>query len=303
MSQRKPEQPIPTERFERVIAFAADEADGLGHAAIDNRHLLFALSAESKGLARAVLERFNITSAAIHELLAEPSVLHDRVEGQLELASEVRATIQRAGEIAEEWQHRTLDTEHLLYAAVVTPSSLDELLNSLNVKPPEILSALAEVQAAAPQQSVREEAAHAYRLTLESAWVLSSAAQLARESGSVQVDARHVLVALMQRDSSLASLFSNVFHLEIEQLGELLLAPGRALATIQSIGLSDEAQVIIGYAVGEAWNRRHQSVRPIHIALGLARATGNSALNLLSSLGVSQAALLDELATRIHAYQ
>src|SRR5690606_40677465 len=70
--------PVPTERFQRVLAFASDEADGLGHGFVTCQHLLYALSRESKGLATAVLEQLGITPEALHEQLAEAAAYHDR---------------------------------------------------------------------------------------------------------------------------------------------------------------------------------------------------------------------------------
>ena len=55
------QRPVPTERFNRVLAFASDEADGLGHGYVTCQHLLYALSRENKGLAHAVLDAMQVT--------------------------------------------------------------------------------------------------------------------------------------------------------------------------------------------------------------------------------------------------
>jgi hypothetical protein len=60
--------------------------------------------------------------------------------------------------------------------------------------------------------------------------------------------------------------------------------------------LEEEVQRILGYAIGEAWNRGHLAVTPLHIAMGLARADLNAALDILAELGVSQAELVDAVA-------
>jgi hypothetical protein len=59
--------------------------------------------------------------------------------------------------------------------------------------------------------------------------------------------------------------------------------------------LSDEVQRILGVAIGEAWNRGHMAVKPIHVAMGLARTERCVALELLADFGVPQADLLDAL--------
>ena len=85
--------PLPTERFQRVLAFASDEADGLGHGFVTCQHLLYALSQESKGLATAVLQALGITSDALHSLLAGAAAVHDRTgQGRIDLADEAKDT-------------------------------------------------------------------------------------------------------------------------------------------------------------------------------------------------------------------
>lgn len=283
-----PAPPELTERFQRVLAFAADEADGLGHAYVDNRHLLYALSVESRGIAHAALERVGITSTLIHEVLAEPSVLHDRVEGQLEASGEVQTAIERAADIAVNWGDRSLDTGHLLYAILIKPSSLDELLNSLNVPPNTILEHLYQLRDSAPPSDIREEATYAYRLTLESGWVLSGAATAARRSGMTTATSLHLLVALMQQDTVIQAAFSEYFQLDVAQLAPRVSSTGAEVFSNVFVMLSQEVQTIVGFAIGEAWNRGHQSVRPVHILMGLTRLRGCSALEALAHFGVSQ---------------
>ncbi len=296
-------RPVPTERFERVIAFAADEADGLGHAFIDNRHLFYALAAEGRGLARATLDKVGITAQTIHDILAQPSVVHDRITGQLEIAGELRETLQRAGDIAQKWQQRTLDTEHLLYGSLIKPSSLDEILNTLGLKPNIILSKLYELQRSAPPAAEKENGSRSYRLTLESSWVLGTASQLAVEAGSHAIDSKHLLLALVQRDRRLSEIFNKSFQLTFELMQPLIFGQSHVERTTANIKLTDEVQRILGYAIGEAWNRGHHTTQPRHIALALVRTTGCSALNFLADLGVSQADLFDELEPLVKSSQ
>jgi hypothetical protein len=69
-------------------------------------------------------------------------------------------------------------------------------------------------------------------------------------------------------------------------------AAGTAVARTR-LPLAEETQRILGYAIGEAWNRGHLAVAPLHVAMGLARAGRNAALDVLAELGVSQADLAD----------
>ncbi|MGF1504875.1 MAG: Clp protease N-terminal domain-containing protein, partial [Anaerolineae bacterium] len=198
--------PHPTERFERVIAFASDEADGLGHGYITCQHLLVALCRESQGLARAVFDRFGVMPEAVSSLLADTAAPHDRTVAQpLELAFETRHAMQRAIAAAVWWGDRTLDTEHLLYGLLSERSSADDLLGALNLKPDALLAVLTQLRQAAPPAAVREEAAHAYRFTVESGWLLALAAEFAR--GHAAVTSVHLLAALLELQTPAAAVF------------------------------------------------------------------------------------------------
>lgn len=288
--------PVPTERFQRVLAFASDEADGLGHGFVTCQHLLYALSRESKGLATAVLDGLGITPEALHELLVESAALHDRIShGRMDLADEARDAIERAVMAAQQWGHRRLDTEHLLYGIIIEPTSADEMLASLHIEPNQVLNDLYALQQAAPPAAIRDESTHAYRFTLESAWLLSLAMDTARRMGSPRVTSLHLLAALV----SLPGPVQDVFAYELGLTADVLWGHMRAAAyprmSERRLPLGDDVQRILGFAIGEAWNRGHLAVAPLHIAMGLARADRHAALDVLADLGVPQATLADAL--------
>ena len=288
--------PLPTERFQRVLAFASDEADGLGHGFVTCQHLLYALSQESKGLATAVLQALGITSDALHSLLADAAAVHDRTgQGRIDLADEARDSIERAVLVAREWGHRRLDTEHLLYGIVIAPTSADEMLASLRVEPNHVLNELYALQQAAPPAAIREEATHAYRFTLESAWLLSLATDTARRIGSQTVTSVHLLAALLSLASPAQEVLVATFGVTAEQLWQQMHTAAYPRQVEARLPLAEDVQRILGYAIGEAWNRGHLAVAPLHIAMGLARAERHAALDLLADLGVPQASLADAL--------
>jgi len=288
--------PMPTERFQRVLAFASEEADGLGHGYITCQHLLYALACETKGLASAALEKVGITASALHGLLVESAAVHDRIpQGRIDMAEEVRDTIERAVASAREWGHRHLDTEHILYGIVAVQTSVDEMLATLRVEPAQILNILHDLQQTAPSAVVRDEAAHAYRFTLESAWLLSLATDIARNQGAVRVTSLHLLAALLTLAGPAQSLFVETLGISVDDLVRHTHTPPLPPSGRMRIPLNDHVQRILGYAIGEAWNRGHLAVAPLHLAMGLARAERNPALDVLADLGVPQAELLDEL--------
>lgn len=289
-------RPVPTERFQRVLAFASDEADGLGHGFVTCQHLLYALSRETKGVASAVLDGLGLTPDALHALLEETSAAHDRLgEGRIDLADEARDTIERAVNAAQEWGHRALDTEHLLYAIVAAPTSADDLLTALHIDPGDLLNRLYAVQQAAPSAAVRDEATHAYRFTLESAWILSLATDTAHRLGAARVSSLHLLLALLTLNSPALDVLGGYLSVTADQVLSLISPSATAPVTKGRLPLGDDVQRVLGYAIGEAWNRGHLAVTPLHLAMGLAKAERHSALDVLADLGVSQADLLDAL--------
>lgn len=289
-------RPVPTERFERVLVFASDEADALGHGFVTCQHLLYALSRESKGIASAVLDGLGITPDALHQILVEASAEHDRTsQGSIDLADETRDALDRAAGTAQQWGHRVLDTEHLLHGIFVTNTSADDMLSTLRVDPTEVLKRLHLVQQSAPPVEMRNEATHAYRFTLESAWLLSLAMDTARQRGAAQVDSLHLLAALIALPGPAQDVLMGELSLSRESLLRSAAGMARSVEPHGRLPLADDTQRILGYAIGEAWNRGHLAVAPLHVAMGLARAGRHTALDVLADLGISQADLLDAL--------
>ncbi len=291
-SQRLPQ---PTERFHRLLAFASDEADALGHGFITCQHLVVALSRESKGLARAVLDRVGVTPEALHKLLAESAALHDRTDSHIDLAAEAHAALDRAVRAAQAWGHRVLDTEHVLYGILSESTSADELLASLRIDPSVVLSELAAMRQAAPPAAVRDEATHAYRFTLESAWLLSMAMDIAREHNAAAINSLHLLAALLSVESPARTALAESFGLNLDRLRRHMRQSAGLGTSRGRLPLGEDVQRILGYAIGEAWNRGHLAVAPLHLATGLARAGRHVALDVLADLGIPQAELADAL--------
>ncbi len=254
-AQTQQAAPVPTERFQRVLAFASDEADGLGNGFVTCQHLLYALSRESKGLASAVLDGLGVTAEMLHDILAEEAAVHDRTsQGRIDLADELRDAIERAVAAARGWGHRTLDTEHLLYGIIIHPTSVDEMLATLRIDPNDVLNRLYALQQAAPPEAVRDEATHAYRFTLESAWLLSLATDIARRQGAAHVASLHLLAALLSLPGPAQDVLVTGLGVDGDQVWRSMpqaLAPRQGLARLP---LQEDVQRILGYAIGEAWN-------------------------------------------------
>src|SRR5258706_610180 len=113
-------------------------------------------------------------------------VLSERLERGLALALDE----------ADGLGHGVVTCQHLLYALAAATTSADELLQSVRVTRDDIIKNLERLRSTAPSTTVRDEATHAYRLTLESAWLLSLAADFAKQFASSRVSALHLLIAM-----------------------------------------------------------------------------------------------------------
>jgi ATP-dependent Clp protease ATP-binding subunit ClpA len=171
----------------------------------------------------------------------------------------------------------------------------------MGIDPNDVLNQLYALQHRAPTTAIQDEGTHAYRFSLESAWTLSLAHDYARRLGGERVSSLHLLLALLALGETQAH---NVLVSTLGLSTDAVMAEIGATRALGDYGparlpLNDDLQRILGYAIGEAWNRGHLAVRPIHLAIGLARTERCPALDLLAGLGVSQSGLLDALETAL----
>jgi ATP-dependent Clp protease ATP-binding subunit ClpA len=292
----QPQPPHPTERVNRVLSLATDEADSLGHGFVTCQHILYALARETKGLATAALEALDLSADTLHALLEETAALHDRTsKGRIDMADEARDSFERAVQAASEWGHALLDTEHLLYGILSAPTSADEMLDRLQVDPNAVLNQAYQLMQSAPAPQIREEATHAaYRFTLETTWVLSLAANQARRMGGERVSSLYLLLALMTLENTVAhEVLVSQFGMDAERIMTYLQGATVPKYTKARIPLNEDVQRVLGYAIGEAWNRGHASVRPIHLLMGLARSERAIALDVLAEYGIPRSTLAE----------
>jgi ATP-dependent Clp protease ATP-binding subunit ClpA len=292
--------PVPSERFQRVLAFASDEADGLGHGFVTCHHLLYALARESKGLASTVLYGLGITAQDLHDYLIDTDAAHDRTpEARIDLADEVRGVLDRGAQAAREWGHAVLDTEHLLYGLAAAPTSADEIFAALRVSPNDVLKAIFFLKQTAPPEVTRDEATHTYRFAIESAWLLSLAADIACRYGAPGVSTLHLLVAMLALPGPTQTIIVDRLGLQQDALDHCVQGPPLALPAPSRLPLGGDLQRALGYSIGEAWQRGHQAISPLHLAMGIARSERNAGLDALAELGISQADFISALETAL----
>jgi ATP-dependent Clp protease ATP-binding subunit ClpA len=130
---------------------------------------------------------------------------------------------------------------------------------------------------------------------LESAWLLSLATDLARQQGAVRVSNLHLFAAMLSLSGPLQTVLFDDLNLTEHSLARYLHGFTFGPEPSRRLPLGDDVQRALGYGIGEAWNRGHLAVTPLHLAMGLARTERNPALEALAELGVSQAELVDAL--------
>ncbi|RNM39194.1 ATP-dependent Clp protease ATP-binding subunit ClpC, partial [Staphylococcus aureus] len=96
-----------TERAQRVLAHAQEEAIRLNHSNIGTEHLLLGLMKEPEGIAAKVLESFNITEDKVIEEV-------EKLIGHGQLTERAQRVLAHAQEEAIRLNHSNIGTEHLL---------------------------------------------------------------------------------------------------------------------------------------------------------------------------------------------
>jgi ATP-dependent Clp protease ATP-binding subunit ClpA len=279
------------------LIFASDEADGLGHGFVTCQHLLYALAREGKGIASIVLAQAGISPQALHDLLTDTSSEHDRTDTiPIDLADEVRRTLDRAVKVAQEWDASLLDTEHILYGLISASTSADDMLSTLNVPPKRLLERLLTLHITAPPELVQNEAIHTYRFSIETGWILGLANHFAGQQGAEVISTMHLLMALVTVESEVRNVFTEEFGVTADVLFRRMGGTDRKVTSSPArLALGRDVQRVIGFAIGEAWGRGHQTITPCHIGLGLVRSDRSPALDLLAEYGASADNLLDTL--------
>jgi ATP-dependent Clp protease ATP-binding subunit ClpC len=108
-----------TERARQVVVLAQDEARALRHDFIGTEHLLLGLLREEEGLARRVLESFDIS---LQEARAQVARIVDQggeiPTGQIPFTPRAKRVLERVHEEALSLDHNYVGTEHILLALV-----------------------------------------------------------------------------------------------------------------------------------------------------------------------------------------
>ena len=107
-----------TERAQRVLAHAQEEAIRLNHSNIGTEHLLLGLMKEPEGIAAKVLESFNITEDKVIEEV-EKLIGHGQDQtGTLHYTPRAKKVIELSMDEARKLHHNFVGTEHILLGLI-----------------------------------------------------------------------------------------------------------------------------------------------------------------------------------------
>ena len=106
-----------TDRARKVIAFAKEEAQRLGHDYLGTEHVLLGIIKDAGGIAAAVLESLNIDldklKTEIEDRLIE-STGSTMLAGEIPFMPQTKKVFELAAEESQNLGHNYIGTEHLL---------------------------------------------------------------------------------------------------------------------------------------------------------------------------------------------
>jgi hypothetical protein len=126
-----------TQRAQRVLTLAQEEAEQLQHSSIGTEHFLLGLIREEQGVASYVLRDSGLNHDGLRALVIELSQIPARQVGKLlDLSADTKRVLERAVAEARRLGHHYIGTEHFLLGLVQQPDSItDTILKRLNITP------------------------------------------------------------------------------------------------------------------------------------------------------------------------
>jgi ATP-dependent Clp protease ATP-binding subunit ClpA len=191
-----------TEAAEQVVAFAQDEARGMGHWYVGTEHLLLGLVADAGGPAGRAFKALGVTLAGARaQVASEVPPSNNEPPGEIPLSPRARGTLEGAPRQAMGLKDDFVGTEHLLLALLIERDSRTANVLTLLGSPPDLLrtTVLEErVPKAAPPTTGLAPA------------LADSARDIAAARGANAPDAGDLLLALADRSALLTRAFTDL---------------------------------------------------------------------------------------------
>ena len=107
-----------TERAQKVLAYAQEEAIELKHSSIGTEHLLLGLVKEEEGIAAKVLKLFNVDEARIREEIFNLINVGTQMSSTIHYTPRAKKVIELSMDEARKLHHNFIGTEHLLLGLI-----------------------------------------------------------------------------------------------------------------------------------------------------------------------------------------
>jgi ATP-dependent Clp protease ATP-binding subunit ClpA len=310
-----------TERARRVLSYAQEEAQRLGHRAIGTEHLLLGLVRDPDGLAARLLRAQGV----------EPDALRAAVErhigrgegaapglGQIGLTPRAKQVIELAVDEARRLNHHYVGTEHLLLGMLrqgdgIAVDVLRELGVNLDATRARLAALLGTPDGGAgrPGGGIRRPGGgppggpfgwlrrgargpglpgepRLDNLTGRARSVLRLAREEAQGFNHNYVGTEHLLLGLIREGDGLGAQVLRGLGVELERVRravEFIIGRGDRMV-LGEVGLTPRAKRVVALAQDEAARMGEPRVGTDHLLLGLVREGEGIAAGVLESLGV-----------------
>ena len=138
-----------TQKMQEALQSAQDRAAELRHAEVSNEHFLLALTDQTDGVARPLLEKMGVGVDEVRDQLRAELERRPKVEGagvELRLNNELRATLDAAEKEMAKLKDEFTSAEHYLLALTGSNVGAARLLKSAGISRDKLMQALQQVR-------------------------------------------------------------------------------------------------------------------------------------------------------------
>ncbi|HZK85941.1 MAG TPA: ATP-dependent Clp protease ATP-binding subunit [Desulfosporosinus sp.] len=128
-----------TERAEKVLTIAHDEARGMGHQVVGTEHVLLGLIQEGEGIAAQALTGMGLDLAKIRNQVEQIAGVGQPFNGEVGFTPRVKRVLELANEETHRQDVNFIGTEHLLLGLIMEGEGIAaRILATLNVSPEKV---------------------------------------------------------------------------------------------------------------------------------------------------------------------
>ncbi|AFM39312.1 ATPase with chaperone activity, ATP-binding subunit [Desulfosporosinus acidiphilus SJ4] len=125
-----------TERAEKVLTIAENEAKRMGHKVVGTEHILLGLIEEGEGIAAQALKGLGLDPVKVRTMVEEVTGVGQPNTGTVELTPRVKRVLELANEEAHRQDVNYIGTEHILLGLIMEGEGIAaRILANLNVNP------------------------------------------------------------------------------------------------------------------------------------------------------------------------